>query len=263
MRHKKLIIILLNLIIFSVPFNLSAKWIQIGPCGGWITCMKSLPQNPQIMFCGVLQRGAFISHDRGDNWSVISEMGEYNPVYDMSISPNGTIYIASKKGLFFSQNAGSSWEKIHHSPTWQIVALNDSTLAADTTKTPQAYAGGRHPVNHPWLISFDNGQNWQFWQGTVDSSISSSQYLLPHQKRGNIIVTPDNEVYRTEGLRIFKTINNEWTKWQHLRDLDPSFYNSCRAFLVPPDSTGTLYVFAEYYDFHPGGYFLGGIFKEK
>ena len=145
-----------------------------------------------------------------------------------------------------------------------MFALNDSTVAADTAKFSQSYLKDRHPANSPWLISYNQGQNWQLWPGTVDSSITYPDYLYAHQKRGNMVVTADHEVYRIEGLRIFKTANENWTEWQHVNYLDQKWLSDyCRAFLFTPDSGVTFYAFAEYYDFHPGGSFQGGIFKSE
>jgi len=253
-----------SIILLFLANNLLAGWTEIGPGGGWITCMKNLPQNPQKIFCGVLQGGAFVSVDRGQNWSVISEIGKYNPVYDLSVLSDGTVYIASKQGLYISRNSGTGWEKILNTATWQVFALNDSTVAVDTAKFSQSYLKDRHPANSPWLISYNQGQNWQLWPGTADSSISYNEALYSHEKRGNMIVTAEKQVFRIEGLRIFKTANENWTEWQHVNYLDQEWLSDyCRAFLFTPDSGITFYAFAEYYDFHPGGLLQGGIFKSE
>ncbi|MDZ7340272.1 MAG: T9SS type A sorting domain-containing protein [candidate division KSB1 bacterium] len=243
--------------------DLFSKWTEIGPCGGWVTCMKSLPQNPQRMYCGILQGGAFYSDDRGDNWQLIAAIGEYNPVYDLSISSDGTVYFATNHGLFVSRNSGSTWEQLFKAPTWQVIALSDRAVAADTAR--MQYSGGvvQHRSNSSWLISFDYGANWRFWEGTVDSSIIHPDYLFAHEKRGNMIVTADSEIFRIEGLRIFKTRDKNWTEWQHVNDLDPLLYEWSRAFLVATEAAATCYAFAEYYDFHPISAFYGGIFQSN
>lgn len=220
--------------------------------------MKSLPQDQQKMFCGILQGGAYVSGDRGESWNLISELGEYNPVYDLSISADGAIYFATQNGLFVSRDSGSNWEQLFRASTWQVIAITDSAVAADTAGVRSS---SRHPTNSPWLISYDHGQNWKFWEGTVDSSIATPLYLRPHEKRGSIIITPDNQIFRTEGLRIFKTVNENWTEWQHVNDFDPWLSEWCQAFLVADEAGSTCNAFAEYYDFHPAGGFYGGIFQ--
>ncbi len=259
--RQVLSVYLIGILILLSLSNLFCQWREIGPCGGGITCMKSLPQNQQKMFCGVLQGGAYFSNDRGENWNLIPEIEEQNPVYDLSISSDEAIYFATKNGLFLSRNSGANWEKLLNASTWQVIALRDSAVAVDTARGEYSSGVGRHPTNSSWLISYDYGQNWKFWEGTVDSSITSPDYLFAHEKRGNMIVTPDNHIFRTEGLRVFSTINENWTEWQYVNDFDPWLFTWCRAFLVTNESGSTCYAFAEYYDFHPGGLFWGGIFK--
>lgn len=248
--------------IFSLlAVNLSAQWQEIGPSGGWITCMASLSEKPDKMVCGVLQGGAYFSENRGESWEIISEIGEYNPVYDVSISPDGTLFIASRNGLFAGRNLGSHWEKLSSAETWQVIALTDSVVAADTSKGSGWDSYKFHFMNEPWLISFDSGKDWQFWQGTVDSSIDWPDILNFHEKRGNMFVNKNGDIFRTEGLRIFKTQRGNWNEWEHVNDLDPQFYAWCRAFLIDADSI--QYAFNEYYDFHPGGLVQGRVFKSE
>jgi len=261
--RQVLSICLIAILIVLLVSNLFSQWKKVGPCGGWITCMKSIPQKPLKMFCGTLQGGAYFSDDRGENWDLIPEMCEYNPVYDLSISEKGDVYFATRNGLFLTRNSGLTWKKIFNAPAWQVVALSDSIVAADTARWQYLWDGNRHPTNSLWLISFDSGQSWKFWEGTVDSSITSPNYLRPHEKRGSIIITPDDQIFRTEGLRIFKIINEDWTEWQHVNDFDPWLSEWCQAFLVADDAGSTCYAFAEYYDFHPAGGFYGGIFQSN
>ena len=261
MKKSSLIIHVIHFMILVFVGNIFAQWTEIGPGGGWITCMKSFPTAPHKMFCGVLNGGAFVSENRGQNWSLIPEIGEQTPVYDISLLADGTVYIAGESGLFSSQNFGVSWKRILKAPTWQVFAINESTVAADTSEAKDSYPFDAHPSNTPWIISFDNGQNWQFWQGTVDSSLYTTYRLMPYEKRGNFVLTADNQIFRTEGLKVFKTMNDNWTEWQCVSEIDTGWSNYCQGCLFSPDSGITFYAFAESYDFHPGGHFQGGVFK--
>ncbi len=249
------IIILLNSV------SLFCQWEEIGPCGGWITCMKSLPDDPDKIFCGVLQGGAYYSTDRGEHWNLIQEIGEQNPVYDISISPRGIIYIGSLNGLYKSDDLGQTWRKILAATTWQVIALNDTVVTADAIKSGYALPTYRRRTNAPWQISTNSGQQWEFWEGTFDSSLSSYHSIYPHEKRGDMVTANDGSVYRTQGLKIYKTDAANWNQWIYLTTLDEWMYNMCFAFLAKSDSDSTLYAYVEDYDYHPVEYFYGGVFK--
>lgn len=257
---KSISAILSGFILLLAP-TLFGQWTELELSGGWITCLKSLPQNQGKLFCGVLQGGAYVSTDRGEHWESLPALGSA-PVYDLSLQPDGSIYFATGGGLFRSRNSGETWEKMWSAPTWQVVGLNDRVVFADTSQLTESLFRERHPTNRPWLISQDGGNHWDVATGTVDPG-KAFELLDPVEKRGSILALGDSLVFRSNGLRIYKSTLDQPTTWEYLNVFHAAFSVYCQSFLFLPDTGTNLYAFAEYYDFHPGGEFTGGVFKSE
>ena len=120
-----------------------AKWRGVGegkPAYARLTaCVGSIaidPENPDIIYMGFGHRfghrpiceksrgirgDIYKSIDKGETWKVISKIGEGVNIRHIHTVTSEIIYVASNIGLFKSNDAGKSWEKILSVPVRYVV----------------------------------------------------------------------------------------------------------------------------------------------
>ncbi len=192
--------LLLNIPLFS---QTDSQWIEIGPSGGKVNCLKSFPDKPEIMLCSVLDGvGTFRSTNRGEFWDKIVQQ----PVHDMAILANGKAYLAGPEGLLFSSDYGMTWQKLINHPAWQVIALENGVIVADTT--------GLRGIGHvPWRISKDAGKTWEPWTSTALTQTPWSHLFEPDDKPGSILFHQNGKIIRVDDIYIFVTDTLQWNNW--------------------------------------------------
>ena len=130
MNTKKLssVVTLLLCVIFIVlifPLLSYGSWTKLNLSGGSIIDMQSFPNNPDLMICGLIERGLYISHDRGLNWNQINS----DKVYDIAISDNNIVYVATHKGLISSSDYGNSWDLLIDHCTRQVIVHKNELIS--------------------------------------------------------------------------------------------------------------------------------------
>ncbi len=224
----------------------SGIWSKMNFPGGSIRSMVSFSSHPEIMLCSLNHHGLFKSIDRAQSWQQIRK----DEIYDISISPEDIVYYASDNGIFVSYDLGDSWTNVLQKPTWQVYTYKNGIVVTDTISR----SSYRRKMA-PWLISYNNGESWESWQGT------ESTYKSCFEQRGSILFHQNGDVFRTEGDEIYRCSRDDWTKWTYLGKTNEEYYPSALLFFSISETDSTIYGYAKYYDFHPGGFYLGGIFK--
>lgn len=79
------------------------------PDGAWVTPYIIHPTNPQILFLGYSD--VYKTTNRGDSWTVISNVNSEDKIRSMAISPSNTqiLYIADLTHIWKTTNGGTNW----------------------------------------------------------------------------------------------------------------------------------------------------------
>ena len=120
------------------------------------------PENPHILYAGTTG-GAYRSEDGAKTWEKINDGLIPAEILDASLAlgvnmivvdprATNTIYAATTKGLFKSENRGALWTRIGQSLGDQYV----SSLVVDPSRSGVLYAGGRAGI----FKSTDGGASW-------------------------------------------------------------------------------------------------------
>jgi photosystem II stability/assembly factor-like uncharacterized protein len=65
-----------------------------------------------------------VSHDAGQNWWPISIPIALTRIHCVSFSPDGTLWIGGREGVYFSRDAGQSWMWVHRLPLVDVDGLS-------------------------------------------------------------------------------------------------------------------------------------------
>ncbi|MDD5005601.1 MAG: hypothetical protein PHS93_03750 [Candidatus Omnitrophica bacterium] len=139
------------------------------------------PQDDNIVYAAC-EKGVFITEDNGKSWKRIyvvycseipsEDYGDYDSevteqissIKSMAISPNGfnRLYIATAKGIFFTDNKGNKWQKLTNSG---LLSFNIRSLKVS-------------PLEKQLFVAMDKGvfkltgNSWQ----KVDSDLANSDF---------------------------------------------------------------------------------------
>ncbi len=239
--------LLVNIPLFS---QTDSQWIEIGPTGGKVNCLKSFPDKPEIMLCSVLNGvGTFRSTNRGEFWEKIVQQ----PVHDMVILSNGKAYLAGPEGLLFSSDYGRTWQKLINHPAWQVIALEKGIIVVDTT--------GVRGIGHvPWRISRDAGKTWEPWTSTALTQTPWSHLFEPDDKPGSILFHQNGKIIRVDDIYIFVTDTSKWDNWTFS---GTTYENDLLALhlLTDANSDSFLLAYSRFYDYHPSDVYDGGVYR--
>lgn len=82
------------------------------PDGAWVTPYIIDPVNPQILYVGYAD--VYKSTNRGDSWTMISNLASEDKIRSMAIAPSNTqvLYIADLTHIWKTTNGGTNWTNI-------------------------------------------------------------------------------------------------------------------------------------------------------
>lgn len=158
--------------------NAGVSWHEVAQLDAVVEKLAIHPNNPDIMYIGVLGRGLGQSTDKGKNWKFFNESfasfsgaAEFR---DFTLIPTGIIY-ASRYGLLRSLNQGKDWVSLP-----LISDKNDPniySLAVNPKNPLEIYYGTRST----FYRSIDGGFNW------IPRSLPTTRAAF------SILVNPDNQ----------------------------------------------------------------------
>ncbi|MEM9990777.1 MAG: hypothetical protein AAF738_03380, partial [Bacteroidota bacterium] len=137
------------------------QWISYGDDFANLTVgsMAQDPSNPQIMYIGTgefyagggssfVGFGIFRSIDGGATWTSIPSTiqgvaaNAFEYTNDMLVTEDGTVFAATHRGLYRSNNQGDTWEKVLNSNTHEIeLGANGLYIAAVSGTVYRSYTG--------------------------------------------------------------------------------------------------------------------------
>ena len=93
--------------------------------------------------------GLYRSNDSGNTWLDITPPSGTRVVKVLKIDPKGRLWAGTGRGLYFSENKGSSWERVNGLPITKYKSIG---FAPDGT----IYAGDKNN----FYVSINDGQQW-------------------------------------------------------------------------------------------------------
>lgn len=103
----------------------SGSWVTQGPEGGPVFALASPPDNPQVVYAGVVG-GAYKSLDGGTSWRWAGlGLDLRSPVATFAIDPlhTSTLYAGQNPGLFKSVDGGATWRQTGLPPYLQVAKI--------------------------------------------------------------------------------------------------------------------------------------------
>ncbi len=147
---KKNYVIFLFVLLF--PIALSAAWTkkqqQLTTLGNSIE-VKII--NKELIYVSS-SKGIWCTKDIGDTWDKLIIPDSVSYVYDFFASKSNKLWFSSAKGIYYSQNAGISWELMNRTNFNTIHFVNDSV----------GFCGGFSLADgtHPMYKTIDRGRTW-------------------------------------------------------------------------------------------------------
>jgi hypothetical protein len=124
----------------------TAVWNSIGPAGGTVNALLTIPSSPATIYAGTPEDGIFVSRDTGATWASANvglppttAIGRQTLYAVYGLATDGAfVYAATASGLFYAAIGGA--------PTWQPMASTGSaspvTLLAFDPNTKRLFAAG-------------------------------------------------------------------------------------------------------------------------
>lgn len=157
------------------------------------------PDNPNILYAGTTG-GAYRSDDGAKSWRKINDGLIPAEILDASLAlgvnmivvdprHTSTIYAATTKGLYKSENRGALWARIGQSLGDQYV----SSLVVDPRRSGVLYAGGRAGV----FKSTDGGASWSAANSGLETLNIRTIAMSPQDSNVLYAGTNGSGLYRT------------------------------------------------------------------
>src|ERR1043166_1197984 len=180
----------LTLLLLAAPLRAGENvWTPIGPEGGMVTAL-AFAANGRTVYAGTPYTGVFKSADVGRSWS-LTDTSIRGLVYDLETDPSsrsGTVYAATSRGIWKSDDAGATWRDLTPSlpglfepPFARIVAVDP--LSPKTVYLNLLSSG-------PPLIfrSADGGASWQIANTGLTNASGVREIAVHPRPRGALFV---------------------------------------------------------------------------
>lgn len=156
------------------------------------------PRDPRIVYVGawsIENNGGdvFKSTDGGDTWTALPGI-KGKSIRAMALSPSNSqvLAVGALDGVYRSQDAGGTWEKI--TPANHPELKNFESIAIDPKDSAVIYAGTWHL---PWKTE-NGGQTWSnIKQGIIDDSDVFS-IIVDQRNPMNVFVSACSGIYKSE-----------------------------------------------------------------
>jgi len=137
-------------------------WKNIGPEGGIVWAIKTIPADPTIIFIGTADGGLYKSSDAGNSWQLtgakeIVRVGEHEMITAIEVV-NNMIYAGGSSGLYVSIDSGNSWQSLYRTVSGFLTSIVINPTNPKIIYVSYYRGGG---VNFPGVVkSLDGGKSW-------------------------------------------------------------------------------------------------------
>jgi photosystem II stability/assembly factor-like uncharacterized protein len=212
----------------------AGQWTALGPDGGDVRSLTYDPHNPDHIFLGTSTGTIFMSTNGGQDWSRVAHLGSGDDyvIDHIALDPQNSekMYAAvwsvenqQAGDLFYSRNAGKSWEAVAPMHGKSIRAMS---VAASDSKV--LTVGTLEGV----FRSKDAGKNWEKISST-NSEIKNIESIAVDPKDPNV-------VYAGTWHLAWKTADGGAT-WEHI---NKGMIDDSDVFSIIVDSSNSSVVFA-------------------
>jgi photosystem II stability/assembly factor-like uncharacterized protein len=204
-----LIICLLALALAAPLAAVPGSWSSLGPDGGPVFSLASLPDNPQVIYAGVFA-GVYKSVDGGTTWVWAGRgLDARFPVLNLTIDPSrpSTLYAGQTAGLYKSVNGGATWTRTGLSPNLTIYDF------AIHPRFPQTLFAATHTG---LFTSANGGGKWKrITRGLPSLPHASLAVVIDPSTPRRMFVSIDKQPRQQAG--VFKSLDGGFS-WQPVRD---------------------------------------------
>ncbi|HEV3469116.1 MAG TPA: peptidoglycan-binding protein [Pyrinomonadaceae bacterium] len=169
--------------------------------------------------------GFFKSTDGGRTWREVEQL-KNEAIHSLRQSPLNpdTLLIGTNNGIYRSETAGESWEKL---PTTGMTNVNIESIAIDPRDDRAIYAGS-------WHLPFKSTDGGQTWQVTNKGIIDDSDVFaieIDERNPDHVIASACSGIYETK---------NAGASWRKVNGI-PSQSRRTRAILQNPARPNVIY----------------------
>lgn len=165
-----------------VSQNNGNSWLVNKKFDDFVKVVLFKPKNQGEIYAGCYN-GVLKTNDFGNHWIDISRDLDWNQLwyaYDLEFTKNGTLYIATAKGLARTSNDGLNWE---------YLGIQDQTLDVEVSDKGYILTA----VQNDLYISKDDGDTWE--------SIFNVDYMVTYvliNKVNTVFVCCHKGIYRSK-----------------------------------------------------------------
>ncbi len=158
-KSLNFIVVLSCALLLSFPAS-AQTWRQVGPPGGDVQSLASVPGNTRTLFLGTSDGHVFGSHDGGEHWDLLGRIGEHHDDVIMSMVVDAhsakTIYATS---WTLSSHGGGVYRSADAGHTWQLIGLEGLVVRAiaQAPSNPEILVAG---ATDGVYRSDDAGKHW-------------------------------------------------------------------------------------------------------
>jgi photosystem II stability/assembly factor-like uncharacterized protein len=208
----------------SLPSPVDSRWVRCnGPFGGTISALAVDPDDSDVLYAGMALgepfAGLYKSVDGGRTWFDLDLGVDDRRVKALAVSPDGTLFVATPRALYRSDDRGWLWQQVDQGPSSEevsevrCVAVSEldpkrmrsgrgkhrfSTTAAGGTAVAAAYDEGppllaaAGPAAGDAQLTDDGGRTWQ----TLRVRNVNAWVMSRLDDRIEYLGTSDDGVYR-------------------------------------------------------------------
>jgi photosystem II stability/assembly factor-like uncharacterized protein len=148
-------------LVLLLSFSANAQtWRQVGPPGGDVQSLASVPGNARTLFLGTSDGHVFGSRDGGEHWELLGRIGEQHDDVIMSMVVDArsanTIYATS---WTLSSRGGGVYRSADAGHTWRLIGLEGLVVRAiaEAPSNPDILVAG---ATDGVYRSEDSGKHW-------------------------------------------------------------------------------------------------------
>ncbi len=216
---------------------------QVVLSGSWVSDLVARPDDPDVIYAGMLFYGIYRSTDGGQTWTRLSNglpaQNQFTRV-QIAIAPSDpdVMYASftdtdwmSLEGFYYSNDGGASWTRRNGTPDYLYPqGFYDHTIAVDPFDSRVVYAGGVYPYNffyHGLMKSTNAGITWSDITVGSSGTLHPDIHFLAFDAAGDLWVGCDGGVWEsTDG-------GNSWIN--HNADLEVTQFYTVAVSYTDPD----------------------------